>query len=126
MRKGHILLIGGDPDVNRTLTVYLDSHQFSTQVVSRGDEALSASRQSPPDAVILDMDLPDVNGHALCQQMRADEPAGKRFILALLPASDRDAKLDALEAGADEVLIHPINMEEIRLRIEGRLGLCSS
>jgi len=124
MSKGRILVVGGDVDVSRTLAVYLDAHRFSMHVVSRGDEALSACRQSPPDAVILNLDLPDVNGYDLCRQMRADERTGHSYILTLLPVDDRDAKLAALESGADEVVMHPIDIEEVRLRIEGGLGLC--
>lgn len=118
MSKGRILLIGGDPDVARTLQVYLDVHQFLVQIVNSGDEALTACRQSPPDAVILNWHLPDMDGYELCQQIRADERAGDSFILALLSASERGARLAALEAGADDVMALPIDIEEMRLKIE--------
>ena len=121
MSKGRIVLIGGDPDVTRTLHVYLSAHGFDVQAVVRGDEALAACRQSPPDAVVLSPSLPDVNGYDLCQQIRAHERGGEFFILVLLFAGDREAKLAALEAGADDVMTHPVDIEELRLRIEGAL-----
>jgi DNA-binding response OmpR family regulator len=120
--KGRILFIGGDPDVTRTLQVYLDAYQFSVQVVSRGDEALTACRQSPPDAVILTPNLPDMDGYDLCRQIRGDELTEDSLILVLLPTDDRRAKLAALEAGADEVMMRSVDMEEVRLRIESVLG----
>jgi len=122
MSKGRILLIGGDPDVFRTLRIYLSAHQFSVQVASQGDEALAACRQLPPHAVILDPRLPDMSGYDLCRQLRSNERMGDSFILALLFADDRGAKLAALEAGADDVMTHPVDFEELRLRIEGALS----
>ncbi len=122
MSKGRVLLIGGDPDVTRTLHVYLDAHQFSVQTVNRGDAALDACRQSPPDAVILDWDLPDVEGYELCQQLRAYDGTLAAFLLVLLSTDERHARLAALEAGADDVKTLPIDIEEIRLRIEEMLS----
>jgi two-component system alkaline phosphatase synthesis response regulator PhoP len=118
MSKGQVLLVSGDPDVTRTLQVYLDAHQFSVQVVSGGHEALAACRRSPPDAVILDWNLPDFDGYHLCQQLRAAEGMLDSLILVLLYANERGARLAALEAGADDVQALPIDIEEVRLRIE--------
>ena len=121
MSKGRVLLIGGDPDVTRTLRVYLDAHQFSVQTVNTGDAAIDACRQSPPDAVILNWDLPDMDGYGLCQQIRASEATLGTFLLVLLSVNERDARLAALEAGADDVKTLPIDIEEIRLRIDEML-----
>jgi DNA-binding response OmpR family regulator len=116
--KGRILLVGGDPDVTRTLQVYLDAHRFSVQVVNRGDEALAACRQSLPDAVILSWHLPDMDGYSLCQQIREDEGTAGSFMLVLTSAIERDVRLAALEAGADDVETLPIDIEEVRIRME--------
>lgn len=121
MSKGRVLLVSGDPDVTRTLRVYLDTHRFSVQVVSGSAEALAACRQSPPDAVILDWGLPDLDGYHLCQQLRASEETLDSLILVLLYANEREARLAALEAGADDVQSLPIDIEEVRLRIEEML-----
>ena len=115
MSKGQILLVGGDPDVSRTLQVYLEAHRFLVQRLDRGDEALATCRQSPPDVVILDWNLPDGSGYKLCQQLRETLDS---FIFALLPTDERDARLAALEAGADDVKTFPFDIEEVRLRIE--------
>jgi DNA-binding response OmpR family regulator len=118
MGKGRVLLVSGDPDVTRTLQVYLDAHQFSVQTANGGEEALSACRQSPPDAVILNWNLSHMDGGDFCRQIRADEGTADSFILVLLIANEREARLAALEAGADDVQALPIDIEEVRLRIE--------
>jgi DNA-binding response OmpR family regulator len=118
MSKGRVLLIGGDPDVMRTLRVYLDAHHFSVRTVEGGEAALDAFRQSPPDVVILDWDLPDSESHELCQQLRTYDGPQSAFLVVLLTTDERHARLAALEAGADDVRTHPIDIEEIRLRIE--------
>ena len=115
MSKRRVLVVGGDPDVTRTLQVYLEAHQFSVQMVNTGHEALAACRQLLPDALILSWHLPDMEGNNLCRQLRG---AVDSFILALLPYDDRNTRLAALDAGADDVTAHPIDIEEIRLRIE--------
>jgi DNA-binding response OmpR family regulator len=121
MSKGRILLVGGDPDITRTIQVYLDAHHFSIQAVKRGEEALAICRQSLPEAVIVSWHPPDLSGDELCQGIRAVEGGDRSFVLALLPTSARDTRLAALEAGADEVMCRPIDLENLRLRIEGRL-----
>jgi DNA-binding response OmpR family regulator len=90
-------------------------------MVKRGDEALAACRQSPPDAVIINWQLPDMNGYDVCQQIRANEGTEGTFILALLPTNERNTRLAALEAGADDVMSQPLDIEKLRLRIEGTL-----
>lgn len=127
MSKGRILLAGrGDRDVTRVLQLYLGAHGFDVRVTFQDDETLVACRQSPPDAVILYPDLLDANCYNLCREIRADEQTRHAFILTLLPSEARDLKLAALEAGADDVMGCPIDIEAVRLRIEGVLGLCSS
>ena len=121
MSAGRILVVGGDPDVTRALQVYLEAHNFSAHVVQRGDEALTACHQLPPDAIILNWPLPDTDGFQLCQQIRSAERAADIFILALLSAAQREVRLAALEAGVDDVMAFPLDMEQIRLRIEKAL-----
>ena len=121
MSKGRVILIGVDTDVARTLRVYLEGYQFEVQVITKGSEALTICRQSLPNVVILDPNLPDANGYELCQRLRADERVGNNLIMALLFAGDRQAKLAALDAGADDVITHPVDIEELRLKIEAAL-----
>jgi DNA-binding response OmpR family regulator len=121
MSKGRILVVGGDPDVTRTIQVYLDAHHFSIQTVKRGEEALAMCRQSLPEAVIVSWHPPDLSGDDFCRRIRTVEGGEKSFILALLPTHARDTRLAALEAGADEVMSQPIDLENLRLKIEGRL-----
>jgi DNA-binding response OmpR family regulator len=115
MSKRQILLVGGDPDITRTLEVYLTAHQFFVRTVHRGDEALNLCHQSPPEAVIINWHLPDMAGFDLCRQIRLHKQMGDSFILALLSTNERDVRLAALEAGADDVMAQPIDMENLRL-----------
>ncbi len=127
MSKGQILLIGsGDHDVTRVLQLYLGAHGFDATAVFQNDEALVTCHQSPPDAVILYPEVLDAGCYEFCRQIRADKQTRHIFILTLLPANTRDIKLAALEAGADDVMVRPIDIEQVRLRIEGVIGPCSS
>ena len=115
MSKCGILLVGGDPDISRTLEVYLSAHQFLVRTVNRGDEALAYCHRSPPQTVIINWYLPDMAGYDLCRRIRSHKGAGDSFILALLSTKERDEKLAALEAGADDVMTQPIDLEKLRL-----------
>jgi DNA-binding response OmpR family regulator len=121
-----VLLVGGDPDITRTLQVYLDAYHFSVQIASSAGEALAACQQLPPDVVILDWHLPDANAYDLCQQIRAEAGACDSFILALLPNNEREVRLAALEAGADDVMSQRIDLEALRLGIDRKHRRCSS
>jgi DNA-binding response OmpR family regulator len=114
-----ILLVEDDKDIGAELIQALTSHGYSARLACRGDEALSASTSQPPDLVLLDLGLPDIEGVVLCRRLRAATPEG---IIVVLTA--RTGELDvvaALDAGADDYLTKPFRLTELMARLRAHL-----
>jgi two-component system response regulator MprA len=118
-RPVHILVADDDPAVRESLRRSLTFNGYQVQLVSDGAEALAAIAASPPDAVILDINMPNVDGLETCRRLRA---TGDDLPVLLLTARDevRDRVL-GLDAGADDYLPKPFALEELLARLRALL-----
>jgi len=92
---------------------------FAVDVLHRGDEALSALREIPYDAAILDVMLPGLDGLAVLKRLRAD--ANTVPILLLTARGEIDERVEGLEMGADDYLTKPFAIEEVVARVRALL-----
>ena len=114
-----VLLVEDDPEMAATAAEYLRRTGFSVDAAHTGGEALSAMRQHPYDAVILDVRLPDTDGFTLCRELRAMGSSAR-----VLMATARDAIEDrvlGLDLGADDYLVKPYAMAELAARVRALL-----
>jgi two-component system response regulator RegX3 len=106
-----ILVVEDDDGIAEPLVEGLVREGFETERVSTGAGALEAS---PPDLVILDLGLPDIDGYTVCQQLRA------RSSVPILVVTARGAEVDrvvGLELGADDYIVKPFGLRELVARI---------
>ena len=106
-----ILVAEDDDGIAEPLLEGLAREGFETERVSTGAAALSAT---PPDLVILDLGLPDIDGYSVCQQMRA------RSSIPIIVVTARGAEVDrvvGLELGADDYIVKPFGFRELVARI---------
>jgi two-component system, OmpR family, response regulator MprA len=124
-----ILVVDDDPAVRRSIDRALRLEGYEVVAVSSGGEALGALAQTPPDAVILDLGLPDLDGLTVCRRMRS---VGDDTPVLMLTARDAvDDRVQGLDAGADDYLVKPYALAELlarlrallRRRFEGEGGL---
>ena len=124
-----ILVVDDDPAVRRSIDRALRLEGYEVVAVSSGGEALEALAQAPPDALILDLGLPDLDGLTVCRRMRS---AGDDTPVLILTARDAvDDRVQGLDAGADDYLVKPYALAELlarlrallRRRFEGEGGL---
>ena len=127
-----ILVVDDDQAVRRSIDRALRLEGYEVATVPSGGEALESLAQSPPDALILDLGLPDVDGLTVCRRMRS---AGDDTPVLMLTARDAvDDRVQGLDAGADDYLVKPFALAELlarlrallRRRFEGDGGLCGS
>lgn len=110
-----ILIVEDDPKVARTLVNGLESDRFAVDLVAKGDEALHLVMEIDYDAVILDWNLPGVNGLAVLQRLRK---SGSRARVLFLSAHNEVAdRVAALRSGADDFMTKPFSFEELRARL---------
>jgi two-component system response regulator MprA len=124
-----ILVVDDDLAVRRSIDRALRLEGYEVTTVGSGGEALESLAQSPPDAIVLDLQLPDLDGLAVCRRMRS---AGDDTPVLMLTARQAvDDRVQGLDAGADDYLVKPFALAELlarlrallRRRFEGEGGL---
>jgi DNA-binding response OmpR family regulator len=114
-----VLIVEDEPALLRALRINLRARGYDVGVASAGREALAQARQRPPDVVVLDLGLPDVDGLMLLRRLRDQQIATPVLILtARGELSDRVAGLDA---GADDYLQKPFAFPELLARLRALL-----
>jgi two-component system response regulator MprA len=117
--RARILVVDDDPRVLEALRRALTLKGFGVAVAEGGEEALSLLALGAPDAVVLDIQMPDLDGIEVCRRLRA---AGDRTPVLMLTARDAVAdRVLGLEAGADDYLVKPFALEELIARLRALL-----
>jgi DNA-binding response OmpR family regulator len=114
-----ILLVEDDEDIGDELVEALTSHGHRARLAPGGAQALSAAVAAPPDLVLLDLGLPDIDGVVLCRRLRAAVPDG--IIVVLTARTSEFDVVAALDAGADDYLTKPFRLTELMARIRAHL-----
>src|SRR5215472_9590131 len=114
-----ILLVEDDEDVGSELIQALTGHGFRARLAGRGAEALAAAAADPPDLVLLDLGLPDIDGVVLCRRLRTAVPDG--IIVVLTARTSEFDVVVALDAGADDYLTKPFRLTELMARLRAHL-----
>jgi two-component system KDP operon response regulator KdpE len=110
-----LLLVDDEVSIQVTLSQALKSRGFDVEVAKTGNEALRLAAERPPDLVILDLGLPDIEGTEVCRRIRETSAAVPIIILSAR-GSEND-KVAALDLGADDYVTKPFGPEELLARI---------
>jgi len=109
-----ILLVDDEAPIQRTLAPLLRSRGYDVEVAATGAAALKAATDHPPDLIVLDLGLPDVEGTEVCRRVRM--AAAMPIIILSARGSEAD-KVAALDLGADDYVTKPFGPEELLARI---------
>jgi DNA-binding response OmpR family regulator len=112
-----VLVVDDEPDVCRLLTYSLQQAGFETVTAGTAADALIAAGRQPPVVVVLDVGLPDLSGVEVCKKLRADRELGEVGVIMLTALGAREDRIVGLEAGADDYVVKPFDVEEIVLRV---------
>jgi DNA-binding response OmpR family regulator len=121
MGKGRILVVEDDVDISKMLRIYFDSQGYEVLVANRGNEALDICRTKLPNVVVLDIQLPDIDGYEVCRSLRSNTRTSYVPIIFLTQKDERSDKIAGLELGADDYITKPFDIEELKLRVEGAI-----
>jgi two-component system, OmpR family, KDP operon response regulator KdpE len=114
-----VLVIDDEPPIRKLLRVGLSAHDYQIVEASSGKMALELLGEQPPDLIILDLGLPDMQGHELLRTMRARND--KVPIVVLSSRDDEAGKVQALDSGADDYVTKPFGMDELLARMRAAL-----
>jgi two-component system KDP operon response regulator KdpE len=113
-----VLVVDDDPALVRALTINLRARGYEVHAAATGSGALRLAAEHPPDAVVLDLGLPDLDGSEVIAGLRGwtDVP-----ILVLSAREQSAAKVAALDAGADDYVVKPFGMDELLARLRAAI-----
>ena len=120
------IVADGSPDRRKALcrTLLASFSDAKIRDAATGPEALALAVRLKPDVLILDLDLPEMDGVQLCRRVRAQRPAGETMILLILPArAEGRHRAQALECGADKCLNRPIEGDELVAHLHALLRI---
>ncbi len=114
-----VLVVDDDPAVRRSLERALKLEGYKVELAEGGRQALSVLMDHSPDAVVLDLMMPEVDGLEVCRRLRA---AGDWTPILILTARDAvDDRVSGLDAGADDYLVKPFALAELLARLRALL-----
>ncbi|MBA3241484.1 MAG: response regulator transcription factor [Acidobacteria bacterium] len=121
--KQRILIVDDEPQITRVLRRSLTTHGYDVRVASDGETALQTFGDWPPDLVITDLSMPNMDGLGLCRNLRA---ISQLPIIVLSVRGEERMKVQALDAGADDYVSKPFGMDELLARIRAALRRATS
>lgn len=114
-----VAIVDDDPSIVTALSRALRMENYDIQTYSDGSSALRAFQIETPDAIVLDLQLPDVDGIEICQRIRR---AGDDVAILMLTARDAvNDRVEGLDAGADDYLVKPFDLAELLARLRALL-----
>lgn len=121
--KGNILIVDDLPENLRFLTEILTKHGYKVRCVTNGAMALRTVRNHPPDAMLLDIKMPDMDGYQVCEALKSDENTSEIPIIFLSALDQVFDKVKAFKVGGVDYISKPFEPEEVLVRLETHLTI---
>ena len=116
-----VLVVEDDPDIAQLVAHYLGKAGFAAETVAGGREAIAAITARPPDLLVLDLMLPQVDGLEICRITRSNEATAAIPIIMLTARGEESDRIVGLELGADDYLAKPFSPNELVARVRALL-----
>lgn len=121
--KGNILIVDDFPDNLHFLTEILTKEGYKVRCVTNGSMALRTVRNHPPDAILLDIKMPDMDGYQVCEALKSDENTSQIPIIFLSAFDQVFDKVKAFKVGGIDYISKPFESEEVLVRLETHLTI---
>jgi DNA-binding response OmpR family regulator len=116
-----VLIVDDDPDIIKLVTYNLNHAGFHVTSAGNGRKAMDTVRKQPPDLIILDLMLPDIDGMEVCRTLRQQQSTRKIPIIMLTARSEEIDRVIGFELGADDYVQKPFSTRELVLRVKSIL-----
>jgi putative two-component system response regulator len=117
----HVLVVDDLRENSDLLRAFLTPKGFAVTAAYSGGEALDAVKNDPPDVILLDLVMPDMNGFEVCRRVKEDPHTRHIPVIVITGLAERDANVESIEAGADDFLLKPFDAVLLEARIRACL-----
>ncbi len=121
MTRERLLLIEDDADLVQSLRLALGRENFEVDHALSGLEGLSKVVEKPPDLLLLDLNLPDMDGLSICREIRGETATRDLPIIMLTARAQEHDRILGLDMGADDYVVKPFSVRELKSRIHALL-----
>src|SRR4028118_1360693 len=118
-----ILIVDDTPDNLRLLSTVLQSRGYRVRKAINGPLALKGIEIAPPDLILLDVNMPQMNGYEVCEKLKADPQTSEIPVIFLSALDDVSDKVKAFAVGAVDYITKPFQGEEVLARVKNQLTL---
>ncbi len=121
--KGNIMVVDDNPANLKLMEDMLLRHRYDVRSFPRGRLALAAASQIPPDLILLDINMPEMNGYEVCQRLKATAHLCDIPVIFLSALNATEDKVKGFESGGVDYISKPFQFEEVQARVETHLKL---
>lgn len=122
--RSSVLIVDDLPNNVRLLSIMLTEKGYQVRKAINGQMALNTVRSLIPDLILLDINMPDLNGYQVCEQLKADEKTREIPVIFISALDDVLDKVKAFQVGGVDYISKPFQGEEVMARIENQLTIC--
>ena len=119
--RDKILVVDDERDIRDVLSSFLEEKGYEVILASNGEEALELVERVNPQVILLDVNMPGIDGIETCRRLKAAEKS--RSIPIIMITAFQDREIEAYLEGADDFVVKPFNMVEISFRVESMLRI---
>lgn len=120
---GDIMVVDDNPANLQLLEDMLRRQQYEVRSFPRGRLALVAAEQEPPDLILLDINMPEMNGYEVCQQLKSNARLAGIPVIFLSALTEIEDKIKAFRSGGVDYISKPFQFEEVQARVETHIRL---
>jgi signal transduction histidine kinase len=121
--KGDLLIVDDTPDNLRLLSAMLTEQAYEVRSVRNGAAALMGVQGQPPDLILLDINMPEMNGYEVCQRLKANPNTRDIPVIFISANNEVFDKVQAFSVGGVDYISKPFQVEEVLVRVENQLAL---
>jgi PAS domain S-box-containing protein len=122
--KGDVLIIDDTPENLTLLAEMLRQEGYKVRSAIKGSTALRSAQTVPPDVILLDVNMPEVNGYDVCKQLKASDRTRAIPVIFISALGDVLDKVKAFQVGGVDYITKPFQLEEVKARITTHLTIC--
>jgi two-component system cell cycle response regulator len=122
MKKSRVLVVDDD-ELNVRLLEGILSDKYEITTAYNGKEALLEVEKKPPDLILLDIMMPGMTGYEVCKKLKGDKKTLHIPIVMVTALTEKAEKIKGIEAGADDFLNKPVDVNELMVRVKSLLRI---